>query len=199
MTPRGKGMDGAVRKLFRRFCYFLYLLTMGGEFLAFVRLRRALMNTMLGRRHEGLFIGPRVTIQLYSRLKLGDHVSINHGCTLSCEGELEIGDHVAIGHGTSIMTTEHGYGDPAVPIKHQPVSFAKVTIGSNVWIGAQAIILAGVSIAEGTIVGAGSTVTKSVTERDTIVAGSPARKIKDRLADRSGNGGDAGAGTIPPA
>lgn len=167
--------------MLRRFYYFLYLLTMGGQFMVFVRLRRLLLNGMLGRKHIGLHIGPNVHIQGWRNLRLGDHVSIHQFATLSCEGGLEIGDYVGIGHGASIVTTEHGYSDHSLPIRQQPVSSAKVTIHDNVMICARAIVLAGVSIAEGTVVGANATVTKSIDEQDTIVAGSPARKIKDRL------------------
>jgi acetyltransferase-like isoleucine patch superfamily enzyme len=118
-------------------------------------------------------------------LKLGHHVSINHNCFLFCEGGLEIGDHVAIGHNTTILTTEHSYDDPLVPIKEQPIKLLPVKIGSNTWIGAKVTILAGVTIAEGTVIAAGAVVTKSISEPDTVVAGVPARRIKRRFDKRA--------------
>lgn len=164
-----------------RLCYFLYLLLMRQELLWFLRVRRRLLDAMLGRRHAGLEIFPDVFIGHYRSLKLGDHVSINRGCHLSCNGGLTIGNYVAIGHSTTILTTEHGYDDPSHPISLQPVTFAPVRIGSDVWIGARACILAGVEIADGTIIAAGAVVTKSVVEPNTIVGGVPARMIKRRF------------------
>lgn len=147
----------------------------------FVSLRRKLINVMLKRKHRGLMVFPNVHIENWRNLRIGDYVSLNRGCNLSCAGGLEIGDHVSIAHGTSIITAEHGYADPDVPINMQPVSVHPVLIGSNVWIGAQVCILAGVTIANGTIVGAGAVVTRSIVEENTIVGGIPARRIKSRF------------------
>ncbi len=166
-----------------RFCFFLYLCIMRQELPVFVRIRRRLLNVMLGRKHVGLLVFPDVHLGDWRNLRIGDHVSINRGCNFSCLGGLEIGDYVSIAHGTSIITTEHEYRDPDQPIKVQPVSLHPIRIGSNVWIGAQVCILGGVTIADGSIVAAGAVVTKSVTEPNSIVGGVPARLIKSRFAD----------------
>ncbi len=81
------------------------------------------------------------------------------------------------------MTTEHSFDDPDVPIRNQPIPFKPVKIGCNIWIGARVTILAGITIADRTVIGAGSVVTKSISEPDTIVAGVPARFIKGRLTE----------------
>ena len=62
-------------------------------------------------------------------------------------------------------------------MSEQPVTLATVHIGDDVWVGAGAIIMA--DLATGTVVGAGSVVTKA-TEPYSIVVGNPARKIRDR-------------------
>jgi acetyltransferase-like isoleucine patch superfamily enzyme len=136
---------------------------------------------MLGRKHIGLLVYPDVYLADYRNLTLGSHVSLNRGCHLSCAGGLTIGDHVAIGHGTSIMTTEHGYQDADTPIWQQPLSYAPVKIGSDVWIGARVCILAGVTIPDGTVIAAGAVVTRSFEEPNTIIGGVPARVIKRRF------------------
>lgn len=160
----------------------LYLATMRIESLWALALRRRLIAMITGQRPPALNVFAQVFIEGFEGLQLGHDVSINRGCNLSCAGGVAIGNYVAIGHGTSIVSTNHGYADPARPIKYQPISSAPVTIGDNVWIGARVTILAGVSIAPGCVIAAGAVVTRSIAEPDTIVAGVPARPIKSRLA-----------------
>jgi acetyltransferase-like isoleucine patch superfamily enzyme len=162
--------------------YFSYFRLMPGQFSVHARLRRLVLKRLLKQDLERLVVQANVHISRYRHLKLGNDVSINHNCFLFCEGGLEIGDYVAIGHSTTILTTEHGYDDPSVPIKYQPIRQAPVKIGRNTWIGAKVTILAGVTIAEGTVIAAGAVVTRSITEPNTIVGGVPARFIKHRFA-----------------
>jgi acetyltransferase-like isoleucine patch superfamily enzyme len=169
------------RPLLVRLSYLFYLLLLHAELPYFLPVRRALLNRMLGRLHQGLLVFPDVFISQYDRLRIGRNVTINRGCHLACAGGLTIGDDVAIGHDTSIVTTEHGYQDPKTAIWQQPMSFRSVQIGNNVWIGARVCILAGVTIADGTVVAAGAVVTKSFTEQDTIIGGVPARVLKRRF------------------
>jgi acetyltransferase-like isoleucine patch superfamily enzyme len=136
---------------------------------------------MVGPDTEGLIVRAGVFVTAFQNLTIGKNVSLNHNCFLLCEGGLYIGDNVSIAHGVSIVTTEHRYEDPSAPIKFQPITPGKVIISDNVWIGAKATILAGVSLAEGTIVAAGSVVKKSVTEENTVIGGIPARHIKHRF------------------
>lgn len=158
-----------------------YTLLMRYEGMWVVPLRRRLLGMLTGQRYDVLNIFPQVFIEGAQNLRIGNHVSINRNTNLSCEGGITIGDNVAIGHGTSIISTNHGFADAQVPINYQPVSYAPVVIGSNVWIGAKATILAGVTIPQGCIIAAGAIVTKSVAERDSIIAGVPARRISSRF------------------
>lgn len=98
---------------------------------------------------------------------------------LDCTGELNIGNDVSIAHGTTIMTSSHNYSKDTIPIKDQGMSYKKVVIEDNVWIGAKVIILYGLLIKQGTIIAANSTVTKDVIS-NVIVAGSPAKILKYR-------------------
>lgn len=164
-----------------KICQRIYRSTMRWEAMPMLAVRRKLLDIMLGRRHNRLNVFPDVHIDGYSTLALGEDVSINRGCHLSCSGGVTIGNFVSIGHSTSILSTEHQFDDARTPIKYQPIAPSPVKIGSNVWIGSRVTILAGVSIADGTVVGAGAVVTRSVDEHDTIIGGVPARKIKDRL------------------
>lgn len=160
--------------------YRIYLLTMRGESIHWLRLRRWIFDRLLGRRHRRLNIFADVFIEGIEGLTLGDDVSINRGCNLSAAGGLVIGNHVSIAHSTSILTTEHGFSDPGMPIKEQPVTFAPVAIGDDVWIGARVCILAGVSLPTGTIVAAGAVVNRAVAEPNCTIGGVPAKVLKKR-------------------
>jgi acetyltransferase-like isoleucine patch superfamily enzyme len=173
--------DIDIRRLFKKLLYFVYLTLLSLNSPRLTGLRRVVLRALLDQPLEKLYVEEHVRIDCYEQLRIGINVSLNHHCVLSCPGGLDIGNDVSIGHGTSILTTEHSFDDSNLPIKNQPIQYKPVKIGSNIWIGARVIILAGVTISDGTIIGAGSVVTKSITEPDTIVAGVPARFIKKRL------------------
>jgi acetyltransferase-like isoleucine patch superfamily enzyme len=109
--------------------------------------------------------------------RLGSNVSIHPMCYIDAAGGLTIGSDVSIAHASTIMTTEHDYSTPGVPIREAPVKPAPVTVGSNVWIGAAVRILAGVKIGDNVVVGAGSVVTKDV-PANSVAVGVPAKVIK---------------------
>jgi len=153
---------------------------MRGESLNWLPVRSWILDRLLGRKHINLKIFPDVFIEGFEGLKIGDDVSINRGCNLSAAGGLTIGNHISIGHDTKILTTEHSFSDPAVPIRYQPVLEDPVSVGDNVWIGARVCILAGVKLAPGTIVGAGSVVKHSVDVENCTIAGVPAKVVKIR-------------------
>lgn len=94
-------------------------------------------------------------------------------------GGIEIGNNVLLGPNVVISSGEHQYKDSRLPVVLQEIVHKKITIGNGVWIGANAVIMPGVTVAEGTVVGAGSVVTKS-SEPFSIIVGVPAEKIKNR-------------------
>lgn len=181
------------KTFFWRFCYLLYIAAMKRELPVFVRVRARLLDRLLRRRHERLSVHPDVFINRPDRLRLGDNVSINRGCHLSCAGGLTIGSDVAIGHNSSILTADHGYDAGDVPIKTQPMRLKPTRIGDNVLIGCRVVILGGVEIAPGTAVAAGAVVTRTIAEPDTIVGGVPARRIKAREVCDGGSRHRSGA------
>lgn len=112
-------------------------------------------------------------------LTIGNNVSIWPLVYIDAYGGLSIGNDVSIAHGVSILTFEHQYEDHKIPIKDQEVKSLSVSIGDNVWIGAKATILGGNHIESGSVIGAGTIITKDV-PHDSIVVGVPGRKVKDR-------------------
>jgi maltose O-acetyltransferase len=110
------------------------------------------------------------------RLQVGASCWINADCTFDSSADIVIEDDVAIGQQVLILTNTHEIGESgyrAGPSKDLPVR-----IRNGVWIGARATILPGVTVGAGTIVAAGSVVTKS-TPDNVLVAGVPARIVKN--------------------
>mgnify|MGYP004713372751 FL=1 len=107
-------------------------------------------------------------------ITLGKNVFINACCKFQDQGGIEIGDNVFIGHSVVIATLNH---DINVETRTD-MTPKRVKLGNNVWIGSNVTILPGVTIGDGAIVGAGSVVTKDVL-KNTIVAGNPAKNIKE--------------------
>lgn len=143
---------------------------------------RNLLYRLICKRIQGFcYIMPGVYFTHAHRLELGNRVGINSGCNLACRGGLRIGNDSQLGPNVVIVTSGHDFFDPARPIIEQGHTDGPVTLGSDVWIGANATVLPGVTIADGTIVGAGAVVTRD-TEPYSIVAGVPARKIGNRGA-----------------
>ena len=106
---------------------------------------------------------------------LGSHVYVNSGCTFVDDGHIYIGDNTMFGPNVVLATAGHPLD---VEQRKQGLQFNKdIHIGANVWIGAGAIILPGITIGDNSIVGAGSVVTKDV-PANVVVAGNPAKVIK---------------------
>ncbi len=104
-------------------------------------------------------------------LRIGNRVFLNQGVRISCSQAIQIGDGCLIADETVIMDSDF-HGTDASSIKQAPI-----VIEDNVWIAMRAIVLRGVTVGEGSIIGAGSVVTRSIHPR-TFAAGIPARPIR---------------------
>jgi len=108
------------------------------------------------------------------KLRVGKDSTINFGCYLDNRRGITVGNNVGIAHNTKIYTLGHDLNDPQFKTKGKPV-----TIGDNVFIFSNAMIMPGVTIGEGAIVLAGSVVVKDVLPW-MIVGGNPAKPIRER-------------------
>ena len=125
------------------------------------------------------YVQPNVFIVHADRISCGQNFCVNSNTYINGVGGIEIGDNVLLGPNVVISSGEHQYNDSKNPVVLQRIIPKEIVIGDGVWIGANAVIMPGVVVAEGTVVGAGAIVTKS-TEPFSVVVGVPARKIKTR-------------------
>lgn len=109
-------------------------------------------------------------------IHIGENTSIGQSSILYGNGGLTIGNDVMIAGQCFIVASSHNTSDKTVPMTKQGYSAIGINIGNNVWIGAGAKILDGVTIGEGSIIGANTVVTKNVEPWSTIV-GVPGRPI----------------------
>lgn len=106
---------------------------------------------------------------------IGDHTRIGLHNTII--GPVTIGSHVNLAQGITVTALNHNFSDLDKRIDEQGISTNPVTIGDDIWIGANAVILPGVNIGHHSVVAAGAVVTKDVPPH-TLVAGVPAKVIK---------------------
>jgi acetyltransferase-like isoleucine patch superfamily enzyme len=125
-------------------------------------------------RAHGTSVRLRMPVTIYDpeQLTLGDRIDIGEYTHIRANGGVTIGNGVLIAASVVITSREH----PVALPRYAVTVDAPVNIGDDVWIGAGAVILPGVSIGRGAIVGAGAVVTASV-DPFTIVGGVPARPI----------------------
>ena len=135
---------------------------------------RALMSELVGYEvDEGFGLFPPIYSDFGRNIKLGRNVFINSGCCFQDQGGIELGDGCMIGHQVVIATLNHDL----MPERRASMIPAKVTLGRNVWVGAHATILPGVTIGDNSVVAAGAVVTKDV-PANCVAAGVPARVVK---------------------
>ena len=107
---------------------------------------------------------------------IGDHTRVGLHNTII--GPVTIGSHVNLAQGITVTALNHNFADKNLRIDEQGVSTNPVNIGDDIWIGANAVILPGVTIGNHSVVAAGAVVTKDVPPHS-LVAGVPAKIIKE--------------------
>ncbi len=135
---------------------------------------RAIIRDLLPNASRRIYIEPPFHCDYGENIHLGDNVYFNTNCLILDSAPVHIGNNVLIGPGVHIYTASH----PLEQDLRRQYSIAKpVTIESDCWIGGNSVICPGVTIGQGTVVGAGSVVTKSLPSF-VMAAGNPARIIK---------------------
>ncbi|WP_173391151.1 acyltransferase [Pararhodospirillum photometricum] len=133
-------------------------------------------------------IDGNVVISSYSGyISIGNYIHIGSGCYIGCSGGVTLSDFSGLSQDVKIYSSSDDYSgksltNPTVPHNYLNVKVAHVFLGKHVIIGSGSVILPGVSIEDGSSVGALSLVSKSL-EGWGVYAGAPAKKIKKRSDD----------------
>jgi len=156
------------------------------------------INPFVHRRSRGAIIRRRTRLDVfpYQKFELGRHSVIEDFATINngvgavrvgdesiigignvIIGPVTIGHHVMLAQHVVLSGLNHGYQDVSLPPSKQSVSCKQITINDAVWIGANSVVTAGVTIGKHSVIGAGSVVTRDIPAYS-VAVGNPARVIK---------------------
>ena len=138
--------------------------------------RQEIMSKLFAEVGENCYIEPPLHANWGMHTHLGKNVYANFNLTLVDDTHIYIGDYVMIGPNVTIATAGHPI-DPSLRKKVAQFNIP-VNIAANVWIGANSVILPGVSIGENTVIGAGSVVTKDI-PANVVAVGNPCRVLRE--------------------
>ena len=138
-----------------------------------------IVKELLGKS-ENAFINPPFYCDYGSHIEVGKNFFANYNCTIIDVAKVSIGDNCQMAPNVAIYTAGH----PLHPVSRNSLYEygISVTIGDNVWIGGNTIILPGVHIGSNTVIGAGSVVTKDIPDW-VVAAGNPCRVIRKITED----------------
>ncbi len=130
-------------------------------------------------RGSKIYWSVRMDTPPYRKFSLGTKSVIESYCCINnAVGDVLIGNHVNLAQGIVITALNHNFKDTTMRIDEQGISTNPVTIGDDVWIGANAVILPGVTIGKHVVIAAGAVVAKDV-PNNSVVGGVPAKILKD--------------------
>lgn len=156
------------------------------------------VNPFYHKKGKGARIRPRTRMDVvpWNKFELGedstieDFSAINNGVgpviignrtkiglSNTIIGPVTIGNDIRLAQNITLSGLNHNYEDVSLPIHVQGVSTAPITIGDGTWIGANVVVLAGVSIGKNCVIAAGSVVTKNIPDYS-VALGNPARVLK---------------------
>lgn len=135
---------------------------------------RNLMLRLFGAKVGRSLIYGSAKIYAPWNLEIGDWSCVGPRVEIYNKNRVVIGDNAVISQDSYVCTASHDVTSPVMELKT-----ASITIGSNVWVAARAMVMPGREVGEGAVVAAGAVVTKDV-EPWTVVGGNPAKFIKKR-------------------
>lgn len=177
-------------RLVERICFFWSANRLGPDMLLtyWLSYSRRLSKWLCRRKFSSFGEGADFRLGAYAietdKIALGNNVVIRPGCMLFAspldvnKPHIIIEEDVLLGAGVHIYVSNHSFADVSRPISRQGHQAVKpVRIESGAWIGANVIILPGVTIGRNSVIGAGSVVTRSI-PAFSVACGNPARVIK---------------------
>lgn len=142
--------------------------------------REDMFRKLLGKTNKTFYIEPPFFCDYGYNIEIGENFYANHNCVILDGAKVKFGDNVFIAPGCGFYTAGHPLD---ITSRNEGLENARpISVGDNVWIGAQVAILPGVSIGDNSVIGAGSVVTKNIPP-NVVAAGNPCRVIKDITND----------------
>ncbi|MER6580205.1 sugar O-acetyltransferase [Nonomuraea sp. NPDC001023] len=139
------------------------------------QLRQLILKELCGSVGDSVEVRPPFSCVYGEPISLGHRVFVNFGCVFLDMAPVDVGDGAWLGPGVQLLTGTHPL-DPT--LRKAGYEYGeKVTVGPDAWLGGGVIVLPGVTIGEGSVVGAGSVVTKDV-PAGVVAYGNPARVIR---------------------
>jgi acetyltransferase-like isoleucine patch superfamily enzyme len=149
-----------------------------------LELRRIIITPYFKSCGKDIHILEGVRFRGIHMIEVGDNVRIGVDIFIQGAGGVKLGNYVMLGPGVKIWSINHKYDDINIPIPDQGYNYDPVTIGTGVWIGADAFVLPGVNIPEGCVVSASSVVHKKSYPPYSILVGNPCRVVGSRLSNK---------------
>jgi maltose O-acetyltransferase len=136
--------------------------------------RRAILRQLFAAGGESVWMQPPFFCDYGTNIELGERVFFNFNCVVLDVCRVRIGDFTMFGPGAQVLTPMH----PMDAALRRREEYGKpVDIGADVWVGAGALILPGVTIGSRSVIGAGSVVTRDVPD-GVFAAGNPCRVVR---------------------
>ncbi len=126
-------------------------------------------------KSEGAFVNPPFYCDYGSHIEVGKNFYANYNCTIIDVAKVKIGDNCMFAPNVAVYTAGH----PVHPVTRNSLYEygVEITIGDNVWVGGNTVILPGVHIGSNVVIGAGSVVTKDIPDW-CVAVGNPCRVIR---------------------
>lgn len=138
--------------------------------------RSQLIKTILGKSGKNTYIEPPFRCDYGYNIEVGDNFYANYNVTILDIAKVTIGDNVMLAPNVSIYTAGHPIHKD---MRNTGYEYGiEITIGNDVWIGGNTVIVLGVKIGSGVVIGAGSVITKDIPD-NVIAAGNPCKVIRE--------------------
>ena len=171
-----KYKDEANRLTFERSKYKEFVYDFNNTRPSQTKERERLLREIFGKVGEGCFVEPPLRVAYGKNVTMGKDCYANFNLVLVDDSKITIGDNVMFAPNVVVSTAGHPV-DPTFRQMGTQYSL-EIKIGNNVWIGAGAVILPGVTIGDNTVIGAGSIVTRSIPE-NVVAFGNPCKVVRE--------------------
>lgn len=137
--------------------------------------REAILRKLFGKLGKNPYVEPNLFCGFGFNIEAGDNFFANNNCVFVDPGKITFGDNVFIAPNCGFYTAHHPIDKE---MRNALLEYAKpITVGNDVWIGGNTVVLPGVTIGSDVVIGAGSVVTKDIPDH-CVAYGNPCRVIR---------------------